>query len=260
MPLRSALFAMLAIFPAALLAWTPSSDQRIARKAAELAPPDMRLLIGQFPGDYQRGLAAAARDEGSRRHIYDPASPAGSLPEQLRGEMATAVAMVRKRQPMSQFVEKLGVIAHLTADLNSPFNVPQADDRLRPMKSDFESYAESRTGVIPTVFYGLTMPLDPDVFMDRTAARTAGYYPLLAGDYFRGGVQHTSADFDDRSTAFGIVALTYSHAVSDVVNVYYYIWQQAGGDVRSAAQMRRGTLLLNESAIFSPAPQPVNPQ
>ena len=219
----------------------------------------MRLLISQFPGDYQRGLKAAARDEGSQRHLYNPSSR-GSLREQLRGEMAAAIVMVRNRQPMSLFVEKLGVIAHLTADLNSPFNVARTDDRLMPMKSDFESYAESRTSVIPTVFYGLTLPLDPDVFMDRSAARTAGYSPLLAGEYFRGGVQHSSADFDDRSTAFGIVALTYSHAVSDVVNVYYYIWQQAGGDVRSAAQMRQGTLLLNESAVFSPAPRPVNPQ
>ena len=161
---------------------------------------------------------------------------------------------------MSQFVEKLGVIAHLTADLNNPFNVPQADDRLRSMKSDFESYADSRTGVIPTVFYGLTylsIPMSSWIAPLREQKATIRCWLATTS---AAECNTTSADFDDRSTAFGIVALTYSHAVSDVVNVYYYIWQQAGGDVRSAAQMRHGTLLLNESAIFSPAPRPVNPQ
>jgi hypothetical protein len=29
------------------------------------------------------------------------------------------------------------------------------------------------------------------------------------------------------------------------VNLYYFIWKEAGGDVRSAAVMRDGNLLLN---------------
>ena len=44
---------------------------------------------------------------------------------------------------------------------------------------------------------------------------------------------------------FGIASVCYSRAVTDLVNLYYYIWKEAGGDVRSAAVMRNGNLSLN---------------
>ena len=69
---------------------------------------------------------------------------------------------------------------------------------------------------------------------------------LKREEYFRGGVTHTSAEFDDRSTAFGVASVCYSHAVTDLVNLYYYIWREAGGDVRSATAMRTGNLVLND--------------
>ena len=47
------------------------------------------------------------------------------------------------------------------------------------------------------------------------------------------------------ATAFGVASISYSRAVTDVVNLYYFIWKEAGGDVRSAAVMRDGNLLLN---------------
>src|SRR5688572_33206692 len=80
---------------------------------------------------------------------------------------------------------------------------------------------------------------------DRTFARSAKFYPLVASEYFRDGERRTSAAFDDRSTAFGVASISYSRAVTDVVNLYYFIWKEAGGDVRSAAVMRDGNLLLN---------------
>jgi hypothetical protein len=64
----------------------------------------------------------------------------------------------------------------------------------------------------------------------------------MRGEYARGG---NAAVFDDRSTAFGVASVSYSRAVTDLVNIYYYIWKEAGGDVRSAAVMRGGNLSLN---------------
>jgi hypothetical protein len=60
----------------------------------------------------------------------------------------------------------------------------------------------------------------------------------MAEEYFRFGTRRTATDFDDRSTAFGVASLCYSHAVSDAVNLYYYIWREAGGDVRAASALR----------------------
>jgi len=80
---------------------------------------------------------------------------------------------------------------------------------------------------------------------DRTFERTAKLYPLIDEEYFRFGERRSSADFDDRSTAFGVASVAYSHAVTDLVNLYYYIWREAGGDVRSAAAMKSGNLVVN---------------
>ena len=45
-----------------------------------------------------------------------------------------------------------------------------------------------------------------------------------------------SATFDDRSTAFGVASVCYSHAVTDVANLQVFIWKEAGGSVRNLPQ------------------------
>ena len=97
----------------------------------------------------------------------------------------------------------------------------------------------------PTVFYGLDSDFHLGSFLDRTFARGVRFYPLIGEEYFRFGERRSSADFDDRSTAFGVASVAYSHAVTDLVNIYYYIWRQAGGDVRSAVVMKSGNLVVN---------------
>ena len=48
---------------------------------------------------------------------------------------------------------------------------------------------------------------------------------------------------------FGAVANRVSFctmgAISDIVNLYYYIWREAGGDVRSASSMRTPRIIQN---------------
>jgi len=61
----------------------------------------------------------------------------------------------------------------------------------------------------------------------------------MTEEYFPGGEQQTSATFDDRSTAFGVASVSYSHAVTDIVNLYFYIWREAGGDVRGSRSLQR---------------------
>ena len=68
----------------------------------------------------------------------------------------------------------------------------------------------------------------------------------MSSEYFPTGSEpRTSSDFDDRSTAFGVASVCYSHAVTDLVNLYFYIWKEAGGDVRAATAMRSGNLMIN---------------
>lgn len=233
------------LFPLTATAWTRVSDQRIAKKAAALAPPDLSMLIERFEGDYLRGLERAQADEGSDAHRYFVLSRKGRLRERIEKETRGAIDAVRKGDPMSSVVERLGGLVHLVADANNPFHVANDNPRLSASQNDYEQYFERRLAKFPTVFYGLDPHFRLGSYLDKTFARSAKFYPLVAEEYFRGGERRTSAAFDDRSTAFGIASISYSRAVTDVVNLYYYIWKEAGGDVRSAAVMRDGNLLLN---------------
>lgn len=238
-------FVLLILFPLTAHAWTRASDERIAKKSAALAPPDLRMLIERFDGDYREGLTRARAEEASGAHRTFILGRNAQLRSRIERETSATIAMIRKGDPMPSVVERLGGLVHLVADANNPFHVSNGDDRLSGSQADFEQYMDRKLTKFPTVFYGLDRQFRLTNFLDRTFARSAKFYPLIAEEYFRTGVRRTSASFDDRSTAFAIASISYSRSVSDVVNLYYYIWKEAGGDVRSAAVMRNGNLLLN---------------
>ena len=242
---RIAIFIL--FLPITAHAWTRASDQRIAAKGTALAPPDLRMLLQKFDTDYKTGIDRAEAEEGAESHHYFVLSKSGKLRERIERETRAAIASIRKGDPMSMVVERLGVISHLIADANNPFHTSDADARLGPAHNDFEQYFERRMSKFPTVFYGLEENFQLTPYLEHTMERSAKLYPLMSEEYFRGGMRHTSEDFDDRSTAFGVASVSYSHAVTDLVNVYYFIWRQAGGDVRSASALRGGNLLLNAS-------------
>jgi hypothetical protein len=239
------LLAVVLFLPLTASAWTRASDERIATKAAVLAPPDLRLVLNRFEPEYKAGIARAQAEEGSDTHHYFVLSRSGKLRERIEAETAKTISMVRNREPMSRVVERLGTIAHLVADANNPFHTANDDPRLTPAHDDFEQYFERRMARFPTVFYGLDARPDVSAIVERAVTRTQHFYPLMSSEYFGGGETHTSADFDDHSTAFGVASVCYSHAVTDLVNLYYYIWREAGGDVRAAAVMRGGNLVVN---------------
>ena len=223
--------------------WTPAAEERIATKASHLAPPDMKLLIRKYDKDFKRGIQLASRSEGDSHTRYQDQ---GQLTTILDREIEQAVILIRKERQVGPFVEKLGTIAHLISDANNPFHVSNADPRLKSVQSDYEAYFERRMATFPTVFYGLRINRDVPGYLNRVVSRTEAFYPLLSEEYFRGGRTRSSREFDDRSTAYGVASISYSRAVTDVINVYYYIWREAGGDVRTAAVLRKGNLLINE--------------
>jgi hypothetical protein len=243
---RAQIVLLLALFPLSATAWTRASDERIAKKAAALAPPDLRLVIERFESEYKRGVELAQADEGSESHHYFVLSREGRLRERIERETRGVIQQIRTGEPMSLVAERLGTLAHLVADANNPFHVANDDKRLGASHNDYEQYFERRLAKFPTVFYGLDPQFRLTQYFDKTFARTAKFYPLVREEYFRAGELRTSAAFDDRSTAFGVASICYSRAVTDLVNLYYYIWKEAGGDVRTAAAMRRGNLLRIE--------------
>lgn len=233
--MRPILFLLL--IPLTANAWTSAADHQIADRAAQLAPRDLNLVIKRLHKNYAAGVDYGASEERTDPHRL-------RLRERIEKESRGVIGMVRTNQPMSQIVARLGLVAHLVSDANNPFHVG-TEAALESSHGDFERYFERRMERFPTVFYGLDSRFALPQYLDRTFARTENFAPLMHEEYFRGGRPHTSAEFDDRSTAFGVASICYSHAITDIVNLYYYIWREAGGDVRSAASMHTPRIIQN---------------
>lgn len=202
-----------------VMAWTRPADQRIAAKSAQLAPPDLRLLINKYNDEYLRGLDEARASEGTDIHRCKLRT---RIDEQARG----IVKMIRTNQPMSSVVSELGSLSHLVGDANNPFHIGDDDAEEH---ADFEQYFERRLARFAPVFYGVDRNFVLGAYLDRMFARTTRFSPLMAEEYGRG----SGATFDDRSTAFGVASVCYSHAITDTVNLYYFIWKAAGGSVHA---------------------------
>jgi len=223
-------FLLLFLFPITANAWTLTADYQIADRAAYLAPRDLNLVIKRFRKQYRAGIDYAIREEATDKHR-------AHLRERIEKEARGCIGMIHSNQPMAQVVARLGLLSHLVGDANNPFH-GDIEEALESSHSDFEFYFERRMARFPTVFYGLDARFALTPYLDRALKRTASFAPLMSEEYFRDGERRTSADFDDRSTAFGVASICYSHAITDLVNIYYYIWRESGGDVRQAASMR----------------------
>jgi hypothetical protein len=214
--LATALLILTISIPA--VAWTRAADQRIAEKSAGLAPPDLQLLIHKYHAEYLRGVDDALASEGTDIHRR-------RLRERIDAQTRGIVQMIRTDQPMSAVVAELGNLSHLLGDANNPFHIGDDDAAAH---ADFEHYFERRLARFSPVFYGIDAHFTLNTYLDKMFRRTTHLGPLMTEEYGRGN----SATFDDRSTAFGVASVCYSHAITDTVNFYYFIWKSAGGSVR----------------------------
>jgi hypothetical protein len=145
-------------------------------------------------------------------------------------------------------VRQLGVVSHFVADANNPLATAASDHDEGRYFADFLRYAESAERRMPVVFYGVERRLDRgrdlSPLIDATLARGRSLYPLVGREYRRIGFAPGAKRFDDRSTAFGVVALALSHAVTDVTQALRHIWLQAGGADDRERIPERGTRIV----------------
>lgn len=235
-------FAGLVLAPSPAGAWTPKTQLTIAREGARLAPNDLYRQILRHPRELDEGALAPFEDGDPMRHVANP-DGSGELAAVIEQEVETAIRAIREHLPFDRVTYQLGVVAHYVADANNPLNLAAADAGEERYFADFLRYAESAEPRLPVVFYGVYPGLEERgslaPLLDRTFARGRQLYPSIGREYRRIGWQSGIGRFDDRSTAFGVASLTFSHAVSDVGLVFRYIWLRAGGgDFRTGLPVR----------------------
>jgi hypothetical protein len=231
------------------LAWSPQSQEAIAREAARIAPPDLARQIGKRPARLREGALAPFSGTTPERHFRN--RDKGSLDRAILEEVRAAIAALRRPAPFDEIVYRLGVVAHYVADANNPLNASGDDREEARYFADYLRYAQSAEPRFALVFYAGEPPVDSEEALRRmvlrSLARGRQLYPLLGSEYRRIGFASGVGGFDDRSTAFGVSAVSFSHAVSDVARAFRYIWLEGGG-----ADPRQGLWASRERVVVLP--------
>lgn len=205
------------------LAWTPATEVSIAEKAARFAPKDLARQIEKHKSSLRDGVLAAKQSPAVGR----------SVDAVLVDEVERAIDAIRNHRPFAEIVKNLGQVIHYVALANDPLAVASSDPAESRYARDYPRYVESAEPRFAVAFYGdgrrIEAPGDLQQLMGRSFARGRSYYPMLAAEYRRIDYGEGRRHFDDRSSAYGISALTYSHAVSDSIGVLRYIWLRSGG-------------------------------
>jgi hypothetical protein len=244
-PLCAAALASLPSTPAR--AWTPRTHQTIAWEAARLAPPDLARQLVKRRAAYLAGVIQPFDDADPARHRQDP-DGSGNLAAALADAVTQAVGAIRTHRPFDEIVFRMGVAAHFIADANNPLASSNADPEAGRYFVDYLRYAETAEPRFPLIFYGVRPGLEraPDVgeLLADTLRRGRALYPLIGLEYRKIDFASGIGRFDDRSTAFGVASVAFSHAVTDVALVLRYIWLRAGGGDDRASLPAGGTRLL----------------
>lgn len=219
------------------LAWTPEMQRRIATEAARLGPRDLFRQIDKHRPEYEKGALAPFSDRDPSRHSRN-ADGTGTLDRTVAEESAAVIAAIRDHRPFVEIVSRLGRVSHYVADANNPLAASNEDPEEGRYFADFLIYAESAEPRLPLVFYGLPRGWDrrPDLsaLVRDALTRSRGFYPTIGREYRRIDFGSGRSLFDDRSSAFAIASLAFSHAVTDAAIALRTIWLQAGGgDSRS---------------------------
>src|SRR4051812_40651724 len=213
-------------------AWTPATQVVIAREAARLSPPDLARQIEKHRRAFEEGAVAPFSETDSSRHMKNP-DGSGQLDKAAEDAVRAAVAAIRDHKPFEEVVRRLGVVSHYVADANNPLAASGDDPEERRYFVDYLRYAESAEPRFPLIFYGLQPDLDRardlSPLLDAALQRGRDLYPMIGGEYRRIDFASGLDRFDDRSTAFGVASVAFSHAVTDVTLALRYIWLAAGG-------------------------------
>jgi len=250
--LCAAVLLLFSASPAA--AWSPGSQREIARDAARLAPPDLARLLQRHGEDLEAGAIEPFSERDASRHSLDPAEN-GRVDESLRSEVAAAIEAIRSHRPFAEISQRLGRVSHWVADVDNPLNAASSDSEESRYFRDYLLYAQSARPRMAVVVYEWKPPVAATGDLERMIAeariRGSRLYPLIGSEYRRIGFASGRSRFDDRSTAFAVASIAYSHAVTDTARVFRYIWLAAGGaDPRPVfARTRDRVLVLDQGGV-----------
>ena len=183
------------LLPVSLEAWPASAVASIFKNAAQPLPKTMKSLLNDNP----QVLMAPCR-------LLSAEAAAKAAIEQI----------TRKDSDPSLAVAAIRDAGCAAAAINDP---------------GMDAFASANSEKFSVVFYGYDDRLlagDLTGFLKTRSEESARLLARLK----------RSSELPDKNTAletspnFGIASIAFSHAVTDVVNIWFYIWKESHGDLR----------------------------
>ena len=217
-------------------AWTEATRQRMVRDALKITPPALSTILQRYRKDLDRGMLEPSRREGEEVHIQHADGSKGLAAAAAETKEREVRAIVREKRSFRRFAYEMGALAHLVADVEFPLNASDADAREPLYREAYRTYIEKNLDRIPFVL-DRAGPADLERgdslqgFLMAGARRAGAVYGLIGPSFKDDGTPARPEALDDRSVAFGIASVAYSHAVSDIVFVWRHVWTTINGDL-----------------------------
>ena len=215
-------------------AWTSRTYQIITVQSTKLMPGSFQRIMRKHKEEILRG-SLKPDDRGEEAHRYDLHQRTGFLQDRVLELGSSIPEKIRTHHPFREIAEDFGRLAHYMSDLSDPLLLKDEDVKEPQYRIDFAIYTEKNIPKYPWVFSGHEHPLlekgNLREYINEIAVQASSKYGRLGEAYFPNGIIVSSDTFDPRSLPFGIASLSYSYSISRTVQMWFYAWKQAHGDI-----------------------------
>ena len=151
--------------------------------------------------------------------------------QRLRQTQADLIRILAGTPSFDEVVFRFGLLARRVCEMNT-FRHYASDAQEAARLETFERLATAKRSRFVPVFYDYSPllfkdPL-PEQYWDQTVARNRGLSARIAQRYQDGA---GAVLFDDRSPAFGLASLHFSHTITDIANAWLFCWRESNGDM-----------------------------
>ncbi|MEW5806551.1 MAG: hypothetical protein AB1756_04295 [Acidobacteriota bacterium] len=232
------ILSLATVFSASGMVWgfTPESRLTITLNAFKLMPPSLRIQLEKHKKECLRGALDPLNIEGEEAH--HPGENGKLLAERISAQVDKIVGMIGRHETFKKVIYEMGVLSHYTADLNFPVSI---NGEGKEHYLNFARFCYRKEKKIRIVFYGFEDSFlarkDIPSFSSEAIRRSSSNIPFLKEAFLR-AANGSETEFDDRSTLFGVAALSYSHAVTDIAKIWLYAWNEAKGDLTETPHLR----------------------
>lgn len=225
----SILILAMSASPAA--AWSPETTEAITEQALVLAPPHLGRQLERHKSRFREGVLTPFKQTGGTKQGL--ALPPEVLQQAIEREAQNAIKAIEGHVSFDEIIFRMGFLASYMAAANYPLLSDMTAESRPAYLADYPAFVQSAFPRFSVVFYGagrmVESKTDLETLIGAALERSRRIRPLISLEYKRIGAPNGVELFDDRSTAFGVSSMAYSHAVSDVVSILRYIWLGAGG-------------------------------